>query len=106
MLLGIGLPGVASEPEIVSPEVAGTTVIQASGIVGITMMLPEPVRILQDNLTIDADESPYQGEGTRTLLRVSWPTRSSGLWGRWLEARMTCNSWDFHDCTKPPPTPL
>ena len=50
-------PAAAEEPPVFYPEVAGTTVIHGEGIVGITMMLPEPIKIFTSNLTIQAGQA-------------------------------------------------
>lgn len=58
-LLGLVSAATAGEAPILYPEVAGTTVIHGEGIVGITMLLPRPVKIFTNNLTIEA------GPGTK-----------------------------------------
>lgn len=47
----------ADEPPILYPEAAGTTIVHGQGVVGITMRLPEPIRLFEDDLTLVADAS-------------------------------------------------
>lgn len=66
------LPASAEEPGVVYPEVAGTTVIHGEGSVGITMMLPEAIRISTGNLTIEAGEDArYVWTGFRSHVEPS-----------------------------------
>ena len=46
------VPASAQEPEVVYPPLAGTTVIHADGIAGITLSLPADVRIFESSMSL------------------------------------------------------
>lgn len=59
-LLSLAPPGRAAESPVDYPVVAGTTVIHAEGVTGITLWLPEEARLFADDLKIEV------GEGTKS----------------------------------------